>query len=222
MSCSSKWYFLTKLNKVIFTVTLVALCLLVLGFLTPFWILISVEFFFHEYSRNIEVYSFYELPETEYLGLWQWCFKHYGCFDLSLLAKYFSTLYKSDGREDTPIYKINSVINLWIVSRSCATVAVVCAISFSIWKLYFIWRRKSNHVRVYHSVSIVVNFFISSALTVCLVTFGVATQTLDELKNYYISEISIIQDINRYFFISFWMVSVSTLLYFCKWNTSCN
>lgn len=51
-------------------------------FSTPLWIVISVETDFHS--------EIFEVVEKEYIGLWQWCFKHYGCFDISLLAKEFS------------------------------------------------------------------------------------------------------------------------------------
>lgn len=117
MLCSSKWYILTKLNRVIFTVTLVALCLLVLGFSTPFWILISVKF--NNGSRRIDrdVNFLFELPETDCVGLWQWCLKQYGCFDLSLLAKVYSTYINTIKavdrlRENRPIFKINRIISM--------------------------------------------------------------------------------------------------------------
>ena len=49
-----------------------------------------------------------------------------------------------------------------------------------------------------------------------LVTFGVAIQTFDEVNVIMKSEWNIGRkgDINRYFFISFWMVCAATIMYF--------
>lgn len=87
MPRSTKWIHLSRENKVIYVLTMVALFLLVLGFSTPFWMLISLD----TVNSDVEIHDeSFNIIEKEYIGLWQWCFNYYGCIDLSLLAKYFS------------------------------------------------------------------------------------------------------------------------------------
>lgn len=113
MPYSTKWTTLTRANKSIFVLTVVTLALLVLGFSTPIWISISVET-----DALIELFEF---ADKQYIGLWQLCFKHYGCVDLSLLAKQFSIFTKiinDNGNKDETlnmiINKVNKIISMSI------------------------------------------------------------------------------------------------------------
>lgn len=113
MPYSTKWTTLTRANKSIFVLTVFALSLLVLGFSTPLWISISVKF---KTDFRSEIF---EVVEKQYIGLWQWCYKHYGCFDLSFLAKLFSIYTKiisnvnKDEKLDMIVNKVNKIMSIY-------------------------------------------------------------------------------------------------------------
>ncbi|CAC5373313.1 unnamed protein product [Mytilus coruscus] len=98
---------------------MVALFLLVFGFSTPFWVLIAVETDFNSEP--------FDVVEMEYIGLWQWCFKHNGCFDLSLLAKESSIYTKIINKRNR-----NEILDMIINkdNRTISPVLLICLVAF--------------------------------------------------------------------------------------------